>query len=272
MVRFSRELSCAVLLVLAGCGDRGPAAGDLKRSLAEELPVPWKIESLQIEASENTGNEAEPIYKSRIRVALSAAEDRYSVHRGYGSARVIAHVVEKGKREELFGYAESRLSSDGWTTGFSFDRPYPGTGQPRSEISGDPVLVEGTEEATRWVSAWLANFRGPYEKLRAGVPARGLIRVNQLESPAEFNIVQTAPGYVRAQILYPNGDILLLAGEYHDVETSVRMNMYPLERTRTGRGTSLMPSALDLSLSDDGRRLSGRAGFGIFSGTAEFDL
>jgi hypothetical protein len=124
----------------------GPDERFLRSRLATDLPAYVKLNSVQIEVSENVGDRIEPVFKTRFRGTLVLTADTFMQSSVDDGVVILVRKVEKGAARELYGLALSKLSAGSWKTQFSFDNnPIANLGRPRDFFPGR-VIVRGSSD------------------------------------------------------------------------------------------------------------------------------
>lgn len=152
-------ISCIPVVLIASCSQNNtPSQASIHESLQKELPRFTKIESFQVEKSENLGTETEPKIQARFKANLKINEDLY-VETGSESfvsylraedTKFIKKRTDKGKKVDMYGLSISERYEDTWKTDFKLESdPFRGLGNPRIEY-GPEAIVKGSEEEKKY--------------------------------------------------------------------------------------------------------------------------
>lgn len=166
-----KTLIAAILMVLIAIScsrDVGPSESDIEQRLAVDLPHPWQITSLDVEASENVGTKVEPVVKSRFKAKLKLVESTYFVDSNESAAVLLRPVLQAGDERELYGVATSVMKAGAWQTAFDFENdPLRDSGEPRTKFTGRTVVL-GTDEETNYRTEIEERQRQQEAEARAG--------------------------------------------------------------------------------------------------------
>lgn len=126
--RSPRPLAAFLALILAlplmsACGGPdGPGEEPVTRAVLEELGDGWELDDFTVEASENIGDEVEPVWKMRFRTDAELEDAVYQADPGgdYAGATMMERVADEGREAELYGVAEGRVSEGEWEVDVDF--------------------------------------------------------------------------------------------------------------------------------------------------------
>ncbi|RUO73300.1 hypothetical protein [Idiomarina ramblicola] len=139
-------------LSLSGCfngNNNEPSEENVKKSLMLKLPPVIKVTEMEIEVSQNIGNEVEPRVKSRFKGELELTEPLYkSVEYVMGKA-VLKEITRKGTQFKVYGVSQAELKMESWDIRFEELQISPEIdGSPLSEWkSGQYVFIGSSEES-----------------------------------------------------------------------------------------------------------------------------
>ncbi|MET4132584.1 hypothetical protein ABIE62_001719 [Porphyrobacter sp. MBR-155] len=108
--------SCAAF-ALSSCGPsfEGPQSEDIDQFLEMELPEGIDAQDIEIQASQNVGDEIEPIYRSRVKMNLVLEEDFAEVVDYVGERPVIKITKQKGTEIPAILFTRGEpIGSDDW--------------------------------------------------------------------------------------------------------------------------------------------------------------
>jgi double zinc ribbon protein len=127
----------------------GPDEGLLRSRLTAQLPPYVKLDSLQIQSSENIGDRVQPVFKTQFRGTVVLTADTFVQSSVEDGAVIVSPRVKRGETRQVDGVVLSRLSGGTPTTEFSLnDRQISELGQPQESFTGGRVLVQGSAEET----------------------------------------------------------------------------------------------------------------------------
>lgn len=131
-----------------------PSDVQIASALGAELPAYWTINSVEISASVNDGDEVSPHYKQRFVANATPREELYLRAEDYGSIgpfSVLVTTRTTTQAHKLYGIATSVLALGKWSTELVMENSAEGLGMPRSLFSG-PVVVAGSTQADQAVT------------------------------------------------------------------------------------------------------------------------
>ena len=145
----------ATCIVIVSCGSSQPSKSQMTTQLQTELPPYIEVVSFKEEASEDLGNKAEPLIKTRFSAKLKLGEDVFLTAASIPSlpadrqsdVSFIKRANLKGEKIELHGVATSQMLNGEWKTSFDYDtNPFPALGHPRRAFGNGTVLRDSEEE------------------------------------------------------------------------------------------------------------------------------
>jgi hypothetical protein len=129
----------------------GPRAEELRQRVAPELPGFLKLRSLDLQASENVGDRAEPVFKSRFQGEVDVTTPTFRVLAREADVVFVTPVAKPGESRRIFGLALSRLQGGAWSTVFQFDNdPATAFGVPQELLGGARVIEKGSAEEANY--------------------------------------------------------------------------------------------------------------------------
>ena len=155
--RLRRVLATFSLVALSGANsglaaEPEPSAdGAIAPALAIELPPFWMVESVEISASVNDGDEVTPQFRQRFVANVVPREELYLLPTGtdfIGPFFVLIPTVDTTQTRKLYGIATSTLKLGGWSTDLEMENTVDALGLPRSLWDG-PVVIAGSAEADK---------------------------------------------------------------------------------------------------------------------------
>ena len=138
-----------VWMPLAALAFEPPGEAEVSSSIAAELPSYWAVQSVEITASVNDGDDVDPRYRQRFVADAIPTEDLYmavSEDDWVGPFRMLITTHAATESRKLYGVATSALSLGKWSTQISLENSVKGVGSPRSLYS-EPVVIAGAEQA-----------------------------------------------------------------------------------------------------------------------------
>ena len=127
----------------AGAQDM-PGENEITPALALEVPIWWSIESVNIEASVNDGDEVDPHIRQRFTAVVKPLEDLFEHVDTVGPFKVMIQVRSSGEAQKLYGFALSTLQLGKWSTQIQLGNSVEHLGAPQSFYEG-PTVIAGTE-------------------------------------------------------------------------------------------------------------------------------
>ena len=132
---------------LAALALEPPGGPEITSALAAELPAYWSIQSVDITASVNEGDDVTPRFRQRFVADAVPKEDLYlsvsdDAHIGPFTMLITTHAATQARK--VYGVATSSISLGKWSTELRLENSVVGVGLPRSLYAG-PVVVAGTE-------------------------------------------------------------------------------------------------------------------------------
>ena len=131
-----------------------PGDIQLTSALGAELPAYWSIDSVEISASVNDGDEVSPRYRQRFVANAIPKEELYlpaTDNESIGPFAVLITTRTTTQPHKLYGIATSVLALGKWSTELVMENSVQGLGMPRSLFSGS-VVVAGTAQADQIVA------------------------------------------------------------------------------------------------------------------------
>jgi len=155
-MRMVRQTVLAVLLgMLFALGMQMPTSAleppndvQISATLAKELPVYWIIDSVEILASVNEGDEVSPRYRQRFVASAVPKEELYLPAADNGCIGPFTVLVSARKTTQsyrLFGIATSILALGKWSTKLQMENSVQGLGLPSSLHAGSVVVAASAE-------------------------------------------------------------------------------------------------------------------------------
>ena len=129
---------------LPATGQDMPGEGEITPALALEVPIWWSIESVNIEASVNDGDEVDPHIRQRFTAVVKPLEDLFEHVDTVGPFKVMIPVRSSGEAQKLYGFALSTLQLGKWSTQIRLGNSVEHLGAPQSFYEG-PTVIAGTE-------------------------------------------------------------------------------------------------------------------------------
>ena len=126
-----------------------PGEVQIASALSAELPSYWKIDSVEISASVNDGDEVSPRYRQRFVASAVPKEELYLPAANNGSIGPFAVLVTARttmQAHKLYGIATSVLALSKWSTELVMENSVEGLGIPSALFSGS-VVVAGSAQA-----------------------------------------------------------------------------------------------------------------------------
>jgi hypothetical protein len=127
--------------------------------LAFKAPWVWRIDSVEIEQSQNVGTASAPVHKQRFEAKVSlkenlyklvddpyqSTESPYETAQRYGNTHIVETTEKAGYVHRLHGVATSVYLNGQYNTFFAFENLPADMGRPLNRFEGK-VLVQGSPE------------------------------------------------------------------------------------------------------------------------------
>ena len=153
-----------------------PSSKRIENLLAFKLPGVWRVDSVDIEKSENVGTRSAPVYKQRFEARISLKESLYrpvedptrSTEHRYESAlllgnkRIVKTVAKAGDSHKLLGVATSVYLNGQYNTFFEFENLPADKGRALKDFGGE-ALVQGSPEERRFTAELERQRRADYK-------------------------------------------------------------------------------------------------------------
>lgn len=160
----SRPLALFIFVALAAnvtvsLAQNAPGSADITQALKVLLPAYWSIESVDIRASINDGDDVTPRYRQRFVAQVLPNEDLYALGPGdqeLGPFKVVITTRPAKQVSKLYGIASSSLTREQWVTNVVLESSVEALGQPASLFS-TPIIVPGSTDAERVAAQLLAT-------------------------------------------------------------------------------------------------------------------
>ncbi len=156
------SLFLGLLLVCAGSlptfASEPPDENDLSSAIATELPAYWSVESVEIVASENLGDDVSPRIRQRFVANARPGEDLFLPVPGDGRIGPFAALITTSTTSQirkLYGTAISIVELGELSTRVELENSVLGVGLPRSLYAG-PVLIAGAAHTDEVADQFLA--------------------------------------------------------------------------------------------------------------------
>ena len=139
--------------------------------LAFKAPWVWRIDSVEVERTQNVGTASAPVYKQRVEAKVSLKENlyalvddpyqatgsRYETAQRFGNTRIVETTAEAGYTHTVHALATSVYLNGQYNTFFEFENLPADMGRTLNQFEGK-VLVKGTPEE-RQFSAELERLK-----------------------------------------------------------------------------------------------------------------
>ncbi len=133
--------------------------------LAFKAPWVWRIDSVEIEQSQNVGTASAPVHKQRFEAKVSlkenlyklvddpyqSTESPYETAQRYGNTRIVETTAKAGYTHRLHGVATSVYLNGQYNTFFAFENLPADMGRPLNQFEGK-ILVQGSPEERRFTA------------------------------------------------------------------------------------------------------------------------
>lgn len=162
-----------------------PGEVEIASSLGAELPAYWLIDSLEVSASVNEGDEVSPRYRQRFVASAVPREELYLPATSNGTIGpfvVLVSTRTTTQAHKLYGTATSVLALGKWSTELVMENSVEGLGTPRSLFSGS-VVVAGSAQADQ-AAADLLKAQELRKTVEEGI-ARASVDAESLEQLAK---------------------------------------------------------------------------------------
>lgn len=153
-----------------------PSSERIEALLALKAPWVWRIDSVDIDKSQNIGTASAPVYKQRFEARASlkenlyklvedpyqSTESQYETAQRYGNKRIVKTTAEAGYTHILRGVATSVYLNGQYNTFFEFENLPADMGRALNEFEGE-VLVQGSAEESRFSAERDQQRKADYE-------------------------------------------------------------------------------------------------------------
>jgi hypothetical protein len=141
-----------VSIILVACsGENKPATSELKTALVQNMPGHIELNSFSVQASQNFGNNVEPIYGTRFNATVIVLVDLYKTDKRDKEVTFVRLVTKKGKQTEIFGKITSKLYQGTWKHNINIDgTPILNLGVPLNQVSAGHVIIRGSDKEKKY--------------------------------------------------------------------------------------------------------------------------
>jgi len=147
-------------------GGNGPKTGEIRQTIARELPGYVSLNDFQIEASQNLGSDVEPDYRARFNSQVRLEEDLYLHDGSEDQVTFLKRTKPRGFLLNIYGKTRSQLYQGTWRHEISSDGdPLSALGRPASAFAGVTV-IRGSEDERRYFRSKPRNLVSPREGAR----------------------------------------------------------------------------------------------------------
>lgn len=254
-------LSIALISLLAACSSGEPTGEDIKNTLMFEGPSFLKINTIEVEASQNIGSDDTPLIKSRFKGTAIVTETLYEEAGFYVGKYVLRESIKKGSEFNIYGISTANSQNDKWRISFeSIDIKPTFSGKPITEWPRDGYALEGTPEAIQLIEE---------HRIREAERQK-LLKEKLAKQRAEEEARKQAEQ--EALLLRQNRfELMLESGKKHTASLNWGNIKYPVEVTFEGYNpeTTIFNGRmtyLTLKGSDNSRKLQGT----LVDGTLKF--
>ena len=156
-----------------------PSSKRIENLLAFKLPGVWRVDSIDIEKTQNVGTRSAPVYKQRFEARISLKESLYqpvedptrSTEHRYESAllqgnkRIVKTVAKAGDSYRLLGVATSVYLNGQYNVFFEFENLPSDKGRALKDFEGE-ALVQGSPEERRFTAEREQQRRADYQSYK----------------------------------------------------------------------------------------------------------
>lgn len=153
-----------------------PSNARIADLLAFKAPWVWRIDSVEVERTQNVGTASAPVYKQRIEVKASlkenlyklvddpyqATESPYETAQRFGNTRIVETTAKAGYTHTLHAVATSVYLNGQYNTFFEFENLPADMGRTLNEFEGK-ILVQGTPEERQFSAERERQRKTDYE-------------------------------------------------------------------------------------------------------------
>lgn len=170
-----------LLFACSGPEVKKPTTAELQNALSQKFPGHIKLQEFSTEASQNLGNDVDPVWGVRFNASILSVADLYMKNNSDNSAIFIILSTKKDTETKIFGKFKSELYQGKWQHHIEFDgNPIGNLGLPVNQISknGKIIIIRGSEEE----KDYFANLQKARELQRAAEKKRqALSRQKEIE-------------------------------------------------------------------------------------------
>ncbi len=152
-----------------------PSSKRIENLLAFKLPGVWRVDSIDIEKTQNVGTRSGPVYKQRFEARISlkeslyqpvedptrSTEHRYESALLHGNKRIVKTVAKAGDSHRLLGVATSVYLNGQYNVFFEFENLPSDKGRALKDFEGE-ALVQGSPEERRFTAELERQRRADY--------------------------------------------------------------------------------------------------------------
>lgn len=266
-------VSIPCLIVLTSCSQLGPKDSEFRRSLQNQFPSHWEINSLEIKERENTGTKVQPNIVARFHAKLKLKEDTFfedsklneiNADRQQG-VTFISKAEVKGKIVDVYGVSNSRLVAEKWQTDFRFDtNPTENMGSTRTSFSEKTVLKDSKEQE-EFVAQVKKEIEDDKVNLKKAIASRRIFSGERLGTEGaaryfklSFNSFDESSGIFSGEMNYPDGNFIVgVEGKLSESNLS-----FESKKVIKGDNVTLQDSVYNLHLVS-GNKLSGQRDYTV---------
>ncbi|WP_243375598.1 tetratricopeptide repeat protein [Geotalea sp. SG265] len=185
-LRNAAIFSVAIIVMVSSNAEAKPSKAEFKDALSREIPRHFRLNDFSTEASQNLGNEVEPVWAVRFNATIQALADLYVHDSSDNGAYFVLLTTKKDIRIKVFGKIKSELYQGSWRYYVSLDgNPLGNRGIPLNQYSGR-VIIRGSKQEKEYYADLQKEQRlqEDAEKKRLELERQKEI-ANQIRSKAE---------------------------------------------------------------------------------------
>lgn len=143
----------AIVFFAGSAAEAGnPSRAELRNALHAHLPTFTRLNNFSVEASQNLGNEVDPVWGVRFNATVVTVEDLYVRSSSQNNVVFVSLLTKKNAVIKIFGQIRSHLYQGGWRHDFNIDGdPLSKIGLPLTRLSqGSRLIVRGSKEEVEY--------------------------------------------------------------------------------------------------------------------------
>ena len=131
-----------------------PSSKSLEQEIIWNLPGHVELKEFTLDASQNLGNEIDPLWGFRFHASVSIKTDLFDKLSSDDNVAFVRLVTKEGKKLEIYGKIYSKMYQGKWQNKIEIDgNAVLNLGIPKNQISGERIIVRGSEEEQQYYAS-----------------------------------------------------------------------------------------------------------------------